>query len=186
MKKNWIFGLSLFSLILLAGCTSIKNNIDTSNLWEDNLLWTTNPASTYCIENWWMLEIVPDEWWERWKCNFEDGSFCEERAFYNGECSPNRWDWNKVDYEEISEAIEWDADIENICPQEKKECWDGTYVIREWENCEFGECPWYDIQDAENAIDWILENKNIDTTNPELTEDDIHVMNEVINTFTNM
>ena len=45
-----------------------------------------NPASEYCIENGGRLEIRQDLQGEAGFCIFEDGSECEEWAYFNGEC----------------------------------------------------------------------------------------------------
>lgn len=48
--------------------------------------WLANPASVYCEDNWGTLTIRSDESWDYWVCSFENGTSCEERAFYRGEC----------------------------------------------------------------------------------------------------
>jgi putative hemolysin len=45
-----------------------------------------NPASEFCIENGGRLEIRQDLQGEAGFCIFEDGSECEEWAYFNGEC----------------------------------------------------------------------------------------------------
>lgn len=167
-----------------------------------------NEASDYCEQNWWTIEIVPDSWGEWWKCNFDDWSFCEEWAFFHGECSQNWWNWNTVvlediqelqgdenlsleEKEEISELVEEiqehddAANLEKIfldstCTQEVKQCEDGTYVGRVGENCEFAQCPWYNLD--EDAVQQLLNEHN--STWSELSESDIDLMNEFIEAFT--
>ena len=187
-------------LIALNWCSLIPQ---TEN-WQDE---TPNPASVFCEENGGTLEIIPDEWWTRWNCNFDDGSFCEERAYYHGECSPGRWNWNTIelediqeiqndenlsqgDKEELSNLIEEiqehedtsQKDIESdvVCTTDVKQCDDGSYVSRWWPNCEFWECPW--VQLNENIIDDTL--KKYETTWSALQESDIELMNEIIDMVT--
>lgn len=45
-----------------------------------------NPASVYCENNWWTLEIQNQKDGQIWICNFDDWSNCEEWAFYRWEC----------------------------------------------------------------------------------------------------
>lgn len=48
-----------------------------------------NPASVYCEEQGGTLEIrADDDGAEQGVCLFDDGSECEEWAFYRGECEP--------------------------------------------------------------------------------------------------
>lgn len=48
-----------------------------------------NPASVYCIENDGTLELRTDEaGGQVGYCLFEDGSECEEWAFFRGDCQP--------------------------------------------------------------------------------------------------
>ena len=54
---------------------------DTSSQTDEAGL--ANPASVYCSENGGILEIRDEVGY----CMFEDGSSCEEWAFYRGECT---------------------------------------------------------------------------------------------------
>jgi putative hemolysin len=48
-----------------------------------------NPASVYCEEQGGALEILTDdEGGQYGVCRFDDGSACEEWAFFRGECAP--------------------------------------------------------------------------------------------------
>ena len=56
---------------------------------EDDEVGLPNPASVFCEENDGVLEIREDEsGGQVGYCLFEDGSECEEWAFYRGECQP--------------------------------------------------------------------------------------------------
>lgn len=195
MKQKTLISLVSIGVFCLSGCTLIPENTVQEEV--------ANPASEYCEQNWWKLEIVPDEWWSRWKCNFDDGSFCEERAYYHGECSQGRWDGNTVEIEEIQDNAEISQEdkeeieeiIEEIeemneaeelerqtvtCTADVKMCDDGTYVSREWPNCEFWECPWLSLD--ENFVQETLEKYKSEWS--ELAESDIELMNEIINIIT--
>ena len=179
MWKKLILVCAIFT-VFLYGCTNTNNIVEEDIHQEMN---TRNEASVYCEENWWVIEIVPDEWWERWKCNFADGSFCEERSFFHGECSPSRWEWTQIEIDGDEKDY---IDEKNGCPAEKNLCDDWTFVIREGTNCEFWTCPWYKIDDAEDVINWIIENNEIDTWSSNLTENDIKIMEDVIDAFVDM
>lgn len=190
MKQKTLISLISIGLIFLSWCTLIPEN----NVQEE----VANPASEYCEQNWWTLEIVPDEWWSRWKCNFEDGSFCEEWAFYHGECSPGRWDGNTIDIDQDSEKITPEEkeeiaglieEIEEInleelnnvtCTADVKMCSDWTYVSRWWPNCQFSPCPWVELN--EDKVQETLEKYKSEWS--ELAESDIDLMNEIINIMT--
>ncbi len=187
MKQKFLL---LASVLLLAWCAN--QNINNQNQ-------APNPASLFCEQNGGSLEIVPDSWWQRWKCNFSDGSFCEERAYYHGECSPNRWNWNIVDVNEIQNNQEIDEEtkdelntlIDEIgsqentgeivsCPQDIQKCDDWTYVSRWWPDCEFLPCPWYYLDDEsiQNTL------RQHESTWADLAQSDIDLMNEIIDIMT--
>ena len=197
MKQN--FPIFAVFTLLLAWC---------SFGWSNTMqVHKRSEASTYCEENWWTLEVVPDSGWERWKCNFDDWSFCEERAYFHGQCSPNRWNWNTVELDNIQELQEdenlsqetrdeiWEL-VEEIqehdemnnqevvldtsCTQEVKQCDDGTYVGRVGEDCEFAPCPWYSLED--DVVQKMLDEH--ESSWSELTESDIDLMNEIMEAFT--
>jgi len=199
VKKVWIICSLLLSLFFY-WCSFEDQNTD--NNIQDTV---TNDASIYCENYWWVLEIVPDEWWERWKCNFDDWSFCEEWAYYYWKCSPGRWNGNILEIDEIQNndeineefvnlvwelweenlLITWnDADNEpivNTCPQDEiKKCDDGTFLVREWPDCEFWNCPGYPLSD--DLIQDILY--KFENTWSELNENDINLMNEIIGVIT--
>jgi putative hemolysin len=46
-----------------------------------------NPASVYCVEQGYKLEIRDEEDGQVGYCVFPNGAECEEWAFYNGECT---------------------------------------------------------------------------------------------------
>jgi uncharacterized protein len=77
MNGKNLFGFSvLVVMMLLAAACQPKANLP-------------NPASVYCEENDGTLEIRQDEsGGQVGYCVFEDGSECEEWAFYRGECQP--------------------------------------------------------------------------------------------------
>ena len=81
MKTKLAFILLWASLLITSAC-SINQN-------KEKEVWLANPASVYCEENWWKLELMSDEKWNYGICYFSNGNFCEEREFYRGECNPS-------------------------------------------------------------------------------------------------
>lgn len=54
---------------------------------EENKTGIANPASTYCIEQWGILDIrTGPNGWQIGYCMFDNGNECEEWAFFRGEC----------------------------------------------------------------------------------------------------
>lgn len=72
-----------------------------------------NPASTYCIENNWTLEIKDESEGQIGICTFSDWSSCEERAFFRGECKPGITTWTQTD-----NTIEQPIEEPTICTME--------------------------------------------------------------------
>lgn len=131
----------------------------------------SNPASEHCENNWWTLEIVPDEWWSWWKCNFDDGSFCEERAYFHWECSPGWWDWNTIELEEIQDM----QNDETLSEDEKEEL---SELVEEIQEHEVKDTSW----DIENIVQETLEKYKEDGT--WLEESSIDLMNEIMDMVT--
>jgi len=74
----------MICLILLSGCNIF--NQDQNN--EDEILDLPNPASVYCEEQGYKLEMRTDENGTYGVCIFPDGSECEEWSYFRGECQP--------------------------------------------------------------------------------------------------
>jgi len=79
MRKS-IFIITL--LFLLTGCLLIEDDVSP----EPESVGIANPASVYCIENGGELDIRESDTGQYGVCVFDDGSECEEWAFYRGEC----------------------------------------------------------------------------------------------------
>jgi len=75
-----IVGLALIlSALIISGCGTSATQPTTG---------LANPASVYCEEQGYTLEMHTDENGAYGVCIFPDGSECEEWAFYRGECKP--------------------------------------------------------------------------------------------------
>lgn len=77
-----IFGGILVIGILISGCGAEPTSQEQA---EANM---PNPASVYCEEQGGRLEIRSDANGQYGVCIFEDGSECDEWAFFRGECAP--------------------------------------------------------------------------------------------------
>ena len=86
MKR--FFGVLLILVALgLSACGGEPSPVPTADTFESpvNL---PNPASKYCVDQGGRLEIRDEAAGQAGYCVFEDGSECEEWAFYRGECAP--------------------------------------------------------------------------------------------------
>lgn len=143
-----------------------------------------NPASTYCIENNWTLEIKDEVEGQIGICTFTDGSTCEERAFFRGECSPGK----QIEIQTGSQPTEIGTPIEEptactmeyapVCAKVAIQCikapcdpieqtfWNRCSMnanklatfLHEWE-CEADkkECPQYMPPSPDFCTQWIIE-----------------------------
>lgn len=180
MKTKLILVSIWISLLVISACSINKN--------EKEKIWLANPASVYCEDNWWKLEIISSLEGEHWICHFSDGNFCEEREFYRWECAQS-WNNNLSNIntkKEDKQNITWDISWENFCTMDAKQCTDWSYVSRVWPSCEFAPCP-NEVEQSTNTIktkdiqEIIDKHKeNIDTNNTWLTETDIDLMEKVI------
>ena len=92
--------------LLLIGCTATNNQIEPTEppVTADEPVGLANPASVYCTEQGGSLEIHTDEaGGQNGICLFDDGSECEEWAYFRGECAPGNTQlfdtvWNLQSY----------------------------------------------------------------------------------------
>lgn len=78
MRNLRVIVALVLSLALIAGCSGGDRDDDTG---------LANPASVFCEEQGGTLEIRTDEAGQYGVCVFDDGSECEEWAYYRGECA---------------------------------------------------------------------------------------------------
>ena len=62
--------------------------VATEDTTFDSPLDMANPASTFCVEQGYELEIRDEAGGQVGYCIFPSGAECEEWAFFRGECSP--------------------------------------------------------------------------------------------------
>lgn len=82
--KNFLLVTIILAVIIIAGC---KSGADNKNTRDDQGI--ANPASEYCIQNGGELEIITDDTGQRGVCTLQDGTICDEWAYYRGECITN-------------------------------------------------------------------------------------------------
>ena len=100
--KYIVFALSIIALLVLVGCqkespstvTDIKvvqESADVQPVQEDEqIVGMPNPASVYCEQKGYSLEIRDEEGGQAGYCVFPDGGECEEWLFYRGTCG-EKW-----------------------------------------------------------------------------------------------
>ena len=74
---------------VVAGISSCKQNKDEVKL--------ANPASVFCAENGGKTSIRIENYGDVRYCLFDDGTQCEEWAYFRGECRPGQF--KTTDYE---------------------------------------------------------------------------------------
>ena len=129
-KTFWLVALLAAGVLTLAGCG--KNQPAVEN--PDENAEIANPASVYCEENGWTLQLEEGAW----LCMFSDGTYCEEWAFMNGECQPGEITYNTVSEEAISGEIVSEPTIagSNLYSEEDLAAAEAAIldmVINEWE-----------------------------------------------------
>ena len=82
MHKGILLSLGLILMLLLAACAELEDIVDEP-------AGIPNPASQYCEEQGGKVDLRTNEDGSvTGFCIFEDGSECEEWAFFRGECQP--------------------------------------------------------------------------------------------------
>jgi putative hemolysin len=79
-KMGALFAMVVLLAQAVAGCQQQ----------EEEISGLPNPASVYCEEQGGTLEIREDENGQYGVCLFDDGSECDEWAYYRGECAPGQ------------------------------------------------------------------------------------------------
>ena len=116
MKTKTFKLISLLAMgcLILAGCNNTTPENSKENP-EKNVK-IENPASIYCEDNWWTLQIETDnEWNQNGICMFSDGTYCEEWSYFRDECQPGEIIYNTISGEEIV------TDNKNIAEEEISE-----------------------------------------------------------------
>ena len=78
----------LVALLAVVAC-STPENTPTSTPESTPQVEIANPAAAYCVEQGYKNEIRTDADGNQYGvCIMDDGTECDERAFYRGECGP--------------------------------------------------------------------------------------------------
>lgn len=89
MKKKWFISAAFLLVLALSACGQVEVGIEAEPGPTEVVSGLPNPASVYCIEGGYELEIrTGEDGGQYGVCIFPDGSECEEWAYFRGECSP--------------------------------------------------------------------------------------------------
>jgi putative hemolysin len=90
MKKSFaLLTACVLIIVTSAACSSLKVQIPEPTATDMPQVNMPNPASVYCKQNGYTLEIVTaDDGSQSGVCVFPDGSTCDEWAYFRGECGP--------------------------------------------------------------------------------------------------
>ncbi|MBD3363496.1 DUF333 domain-containing protein [Candidatus Dojkabacteria bacterium] len=104
-----------------------QDDSNNENNGESEDMEIANPASVYCKENGGTLEIIYKGDGSYGVCVFDDGSECEEWAFYEGECekgdtsdSADTYDWEAYQSKDIGISFEYPANIFKVTENDNK------------------------------------------------------------------
>lgn len=102
---GWILVLST---IVMSGCAGAANDqpaeISPEEIIVSDEIGLANPASVFCGEQGYTLEMRTDANGTQGVCIFPDGSECEEWAFFRGECAPASERSEAISVEEASSS----------------------------------------------------------------------------------
>lgn len=85
-KFSKIFTILILAAVLFGGCSPNQPQEPAPN--NNGGIGMANPASVYCTEQGYTLEMRQNENGEYGVCIFPDGSECEEWAYFRNECQP--------------------------------------------------------------------------------------------------
>ena len=93
------------------GNQSIENQVD-EELAEnsESFVGLANPASAYCVEQWWTVNIVKDDSWnESWMCKLADGTEVDEWEYYraNNKAETETGSVAEVETGSVAEVETW-------------------------------------------------------------------------------
>jgi len=90
MKIQYLIIGILAVAILIAGCSQETTNTNQTNMTNktNETVRIANPASVFCEDSGGTLDIRDETGGQVGYCMFEDGSECEEWAYFRGECKP--------------------------------------------------------------------------------------------------
>jgi putative hemolysin len=85
--KSVLSVLVILVVLGLSACGGELSPVPTADTFQSPLN-LANPASKYCVDQGYRLEIRQEAAGEAGYCVFDDGTECDEWAFYRGECAP--------------------------------------------------------------------------------------------------
>ena len=85
--RNLLLVAVMVGGMLIAACSAEPTPTPQEDLFESPLE-LANPASKYCVDLGYKLEMREESGGTAGYCVFPDGSECEEWTFYRSECEP--------------------------------------------------------------------------------------------------
>lgn len=104
MKAQKIVSLIFIGALILTACGSQASEEN-----QGNQVGLPNPASVYCEEQGGQLEMRENAQGTYGVCIFQDGSECEEWAYFRGECSPGSETEANAEEPETDQIVEPDS-----------------------------------------------------------------------------
>jgi putative hemolysin len=90
--------------------------------WTGESLWIANPASEYCVAQWWEVNIVEDtQWNQSGICKLSDWTEVEEWEYFRANNKPEEKSNDVSEENKNSEALTW---TEAEKPNEVPSTWD--------------------------------------------------------------
>jgi putative hemolysin len=133
LHKNVLKILFILAVFLLASCRGLQDKPAAD---------MPNPASVFCEENGGKLEIRSDESGaQSGVCVFDDGSECDEWAFYRGECKSG----DSLESQESNANLPNPASV--FCEENKGK----VEIITAADGSQFGRCV---FQDGSSCEEW--------------------------------
>jgi len=84
--KRYLFLLVIVAALSLSACGAEPTAAPTDTF--ESPVEIANPASEYCVEQGFEVEIRTEADGQVGYCIFDDGTECEEWAYFRGECAP--------------------------------------------------------------------------------------------------
>jgi uncharacterized protein len=85
--KSLLLVIAIVAALVLGACGAEPTAAPTADTFESPVE-IANPASEYCVEQGYEVEIRTEADGQAGYCIFDDGTECEEWAYFRGECAP--------------------------------------------------------------------------------------------------
>lgn len=114
-KNLGLAALLVAGILTLTGCGNPEVPADEN-------MEIANPASVYCEENGWTLQIeTAGDWSQYGICMFSDGTYCEEWSYYRWECEAGEIFYNTLDegfIDDVEVKTDWNGSSETYSDED--------------------------------------------------------------------